>query len=183
VASGQATATQKLIVAAHCRKDPTIQAQLTALEASWQQMVAEDEKAENRSWHIPPIKLPIFIAVPLLSGALARSSTRSIQAQSIGPQNYRVEELQADVTLRVARVEGEVWQIMGSVTQHDSLVAEAKVTLHSEESHPRPRITDEDGFFVFSRLWEGSCTLRIRLPDGIVEIPDIQLMDEDDLLL
>jgi len=40
VASGQASASQRVIVAAHCRHDPEVQAELETLEASWKKMVA-----------------------------------------------------------------------------------------------------------------------------------------------
>lgn len=125
----------------------------------------------RRSW----LRLPQWIATPLsVAAGLRSTSGQRIQ------QSFQVANIQAQVTLRVAPSERENWRIEGYVTQNFQPVANAKVTFISERSHPRPRYTDEMGFFVFGRLSEGTCQLRIYLEQGVVVIQDIRLIDEDE---
>ena len=159
VVAGQATPAQRLLVAAWVRQDPAAQKELAALQA----------EAQTR-----PARLPHFIARPLVAAA----GVRAARAEDVTEQAFYVAELQAQITVRVAPLPAERWRVEGYVTQQHEPVAGIKVHLASPTARPRPRYTDEAGFFTFRSLAQGVYELHAYFAQGRVTIPNITLKDE-----
>ena len=163
VVAGQATAAQRLLVAAWTRSKGTAQREIEALRNEWDTMQRTEQKRRPRR--------PRFLAVPLGAAVGVRTLAESAE------QSFYAAELQAQVTLRVAPVSGEQWRIEGYVTQSHQPAANARVTLRSERARPRPRHTDEAGIFVFPKLAAGVYQLRVAFEQGILYIPELVLDD------
>lgn len=176
VALGQANATQKLIVAAYVRQSRQGQRELKRLQKEF----------GGAAVTAPPTKRPLlFWAIPLLGGAglktekggasASLAANHFAQTRHGGEQTFQVTELQAQITIRIPPASGETWQLSGIVTQNQQPMANATVTLRAEHTRPRPRKTDQMGFFAFRHLPEGTYRLRVYLDQGIVRVPDIEL--------
>jgi hypothetical protein len=172
VVTGQATAQQRLLVDAYIRKSARGRRELALLKKEFALL-------EKRPAVLP--RLPVFMATLALGAAGLKSQTIS---QGLRPRvdeeterTYQVTELQVQVTLRIPSKHGEHWQLSGLVTQQQQPVANAQVTLRASRARPRPRHTDEMGFFEFRRLPDGIYRLRIYLEQGTVRTPDIELFD------
>jgi len=172
VVTGQATASQRLIVAAQRRRDPALDAEIQAMEAEYASVTAPKQSR----W-----QLPQFIAQPIGAAMGVRSSTFETQEHA-----YHVVELQAQVTVRVVPPDGEIWAIEGYVTQDHQPAGQVKVDLAADDfadTTVEPLVTletDEQGFFVFEDLDEGTYYLRIVFEDGSILVRDLVLLDEDD---
>jgi len=178
VASGQATANQRLIVAAHCRRDPDVTAELEELQEYWREMTGEGEQSATESSWLTGL-LPDFPAKRLWSGANARTNADSIRAKQTSPQTYESTDLTALVTLQFILTEDEVWRLEGDVLQDDQPAKSIEVMLVPEGAYANPALTDEIGTFFFDRLEEGNYSLRIMLPQGVMVISDIELTNDE----
>jgi hypothetical protein len=158
VAAGQATPAQQLRVAAYTRLSPAGQQELAAL-------LAEDAPLKR-------VRRPLFTALP---------QTTALGARSFGPatseQAFYASELAVQVVLRLSPPSNETWQLAGYVTQHDQPAPQVRVTLRAAHARPRPRFTDVDGFFTFTRLAAGVYRLQAQFAQGVIFIPAITLDD------
>lgn len=179
VAAGQATANQRLIVAAHCRRDPAIAAELEELKRDWPEVMDEGKQSEPVGSWLTGL-LSDFTAKPLWAGAGTRSSADSSQAQQTGPQTYELADLDVQVTPQFIFDDGgENWRLEGNVLQKDQPVEEVDVILLPEGTHTNPTLTNKSGTFVFDGLEAGTYHLYIVLLQGIIEIPDLELIDDE----
>ena len=172
VVTGQATANQRLIVAAQRRRDPVLDAEMQAMEAEYAQLTAP----KPSRW-----QLPQFIAQPIAAAIGVRSNTYETQEHA-----YHVVELQAQVTVRIVPPDGEIWALEGYVAQNHQPASQVQVDLATDD-FVDPAVeslatlqSDEQGFFVFQDLDEGTYYLRITLADGSILVRDLTLLDEDD---
>jgi hypothetical protein len=169
VITGQASAEQQLRVMAYIRQHAAGRAEFEQLEAEYRQSSRPAARSPRRGPH--------FIAVPVAGAAGVRSSSTADMHES-SEQTFLAAELEAHVTMRVAPPVRERWHIEGHVTRQQQPVPSVQVRLASTESRPRPRQTDDAGFFSFSRLKAGRYTLRVVFEQGILVIPDIVLRDD-----
>jgi len=172
VVTGQATANQRLIVAAQRRRDPVLDAEMQAMEAEYAQLTAP----KPSRW-----QLPQFIAQPIAAAMGVRSNTYETQEHA-----YHVVELQAQVTVRIVPPDGEIWALEGYVAQNHQPASQVQVDLATDD-FVDPAVeslatlqSDEQGFFVFQDLDEGTYYLRITLADGSILVRDLTLLDEDE---
>lgn len=172
VVTGQATKQQELIVAAYVRNNLRGQREIEALQ--------KDYRNRRRLW------LPVFVARPVLNYVGLKSSLglrgskspdvlRASHDQDI-EQVFEVTELDAQVALRIPRVQGELYELTGTVTQNAQLVENTRVTLRGARGLVRRRITDEAGFFTFQKLPPDTYRLRITREDGVILIPNLELV-------
>ncbi|MEM7538241.1 MAG: carboxypeptidase regulatory-like domain-containing protein [Chloroflexota bacterium] len=180
VVSGQVSRARETVIRTQCQRDPALAAELAELEAAWEAMATAEEPTAPLLEQVTQF-VKEFFAVPAMAGAHARSGDTS-QATQSSQQSYDVEKLAARVTLRIVPPEDEVWQINGYVIQNNEPVAGAEVTLTSAESILESSTTDEQGFFDFDEIEEGTWQLRVQIPDGIILLPEFELRDDDDLL-
>lgn len=171
----QATPTQKLIVAAYVRDSVRGKREMEALrnalaaEPSTAEPSTEKTEAHGKSG------LPRFIAKPMAVGIGLRS-----QGDGSEQQTFQVDALQAQVTLRVVPPIREIWEIEGYVTQNYVPVADAHITLQSDQTSPQSSRSDSEGFFAFRKLAAGQYSLHLHLADGIITLSELVLLDEDE---
>lgn len=158
VVTGQADTVQRLRVLAYVRRFPQAQQMLDKLQKEWRAMLAVDSR-----------RSPIFLMQPVLAAGL-----RGIQHA----QAFKAVEMHAQVLVEIQPPVGERWQMHGQVMVADQPAAGARVHLRSAQAHPRPRLTDDSGFFAFHRLRDGEYRLRIVLEDGVLVIPQLTLEDD-----
>ncbi len=165
VVAGQATPAQQLLVAAYTRNSVRGREELAALEAEWAKSMPTPHK-HRKLW-----ALPEFIARPLrLAGV------RGNDREEGGLQTYYAADVQAQIAVQIPPPQNDLWQIQGYVTHEDLPLAATAVSLYPIAEMTTE--TDEMGFFAFENLSNGRYDLRLHLPDGIILIPDIALVDE-----
>jgi hypothetical protein len=174
VITGQATDGQQLRVAASVRQDAQVRAEFEALQQAFQ-------TAAPASRH-PESGLSRFFAVPLSGMAgLRAAAPAAADVPLLTPgkdQSFLAADLNVQITLHLVPPAPHYWQIEGHVTHDQAPAPELKVTLTSEATRPRPRQTDDMGFFSFRRLRAGTYRLQVFFAQGIVVLPDIHLHDE-----
>ncbi|PDV98958.1 carboxypeptidase-like regulatory domain-containing protein [Candidatus Viridilinea mediisalina] len=158
VATGQASPQQQLRVMAYVRASPQGREDFTTLLAL--QAAPQSQR----------LRLPNILALPQ---ALA-PGLRSLPSAS-DDQSFVAGELHAQVVVRVPPPRGDHWQIEGYVTQHDQPAAAVRVTLRGDQVRPRPRFTDAEGFFTFTRLPAGHYLLQAHFPQGRLLLPPLRL--------
>lgn len=167
VAVGQATANQRLRVAAYVRQNPRAQAELDALKREY--ALITGKKPE------PVARKASFPAMPILG-------LRGVRAQEqVGQQRelaFEVVELDAQVTLRMTHPEGNFWALSGYVTVDGVPGAGAGITLRGTTSDlRRRRKCDEAGTFSFSRLAPGDYSLLVTVDKGRLVVPELRLRE------
>jgi hypothetical protein len=170
VITGQASAEQQRRVMAYVRQHASARADFEHLEGEYRKLSQTAPHTSSR--------LPRFIAVPLSGATGIRSGSISPGLPDSDEQTFLSAELDAHVTMRIAPSVRERWTIEGHVTHRQHPVSSVQVKLASAESKPRPRQTDEAGFFTFRRLKAGSYRLQVVFEQGILVIPDIMLHDD-----
>lgn len=170
----QATPSQKLIVAAYVRDSERGQREMDALAA---------ELAGAPAAHTQPNEsiieqLARFIATPLALN-LGLRAAGSESGRDREQMTFEVADLQALITLRIVPPVRERWRIEGYITQNYAPIADAQITLRSEEEPSSQSVPDDEGFFEFDALAAGRYTLEAALPDGLIVVPDITLMEQD----
>jgi hypothetical protein len=163
VVAGQATPNQRLQVAAFLRNSEPGRQAMAALEAERSAF-----ETVTRAWRL---RLPQFLAAPL-QAAFALRSLETTTAQ----QTFYVAEIKAQVTVRVAPMGDELWQIEGYVTQEFVAVANAPVILSTGDVTQ----TDEAGFFTITHLSNGSYTCQVYLTQGTILLEQILIQDPDE---
>lgn len=126
---------------------------------------------------------PIFGYVGLRGSKGLRSSPspfvmRASREQDV-EQVFEVPELDAQVALRIPRVQGEQYELTGTVTQHAQLVEKTRVTLRGQRGSTRRRTTNEAGFFAFRQLPPDTYRLRIIGEEGAILISDVVLATDE----
>ncbi len=156
VATGQATPAQQIRVAAYVRANP----------------VGRDDLAELVSAPPKPsrLRLPRFAALPLAAALGTRSGARTTTEQA-----FYASELAVQVVVRIVPPSGDLWQLAGYVTRNDQPASQVRVTLRAADARPRPRRTDADGFFTFTRLRAGVYHLQAQFEQGVILVPAITL--------
>lgn len=155
VALGQATPAQRLRVAAFEQQSVAGRREMDELRAEW---------AETTPARRP--RVAQFFAVPL----------QAMGVRGAGDEHaYHVATLQAQITLRIVPPVGERWGIEGRLKRAEEPLAHTRVTLRGVRARPRPRQTDEQGFFSFPRLGPGVYQLRAYLEQGVIVVPEIRL--------
>lgn len=117
-------------------------------------------------------------APPALAGARATTMTNPSPDAFAGRQLlYQVEGF--DVDLRIEKADNaKSFELMGQVLQQDAAVADLSgrmVHLWLDENRPVTTSTDGEGMFRFSQLPPEIYELRIVLPEGIIEIPEVSV--------
>ncbi|RRR74697.1 MAG: carboxypeptidase regulatory-like domain-containing protein [Candidatus Viridilinea halotolerans] len=158
VATGLATAEQHLRVMAYVRASPQGRADFTNLLAL--QAPPQPKRA----------LLPNVLALPQ---ALA-AGVRSLEPTS-ADQSFYASALAAQIVVRVPPPAGDHWRIEGYVIQQDQPAPAVRVTLRSDQFRPRPRLTDAEGFFAFTRLPAGHYLLQALFPQGRLLLPPLRL--------
>lgn len=166
VVTGLATPEQRLLVMAWVRRDPAAREELAALEAEARGLGVVSPSRRMR--------LPLFIAVPVTMAL----GVRAAPAEELDERAFYVAELQVQITLRVAPLGRERWRIEGYVTQHHAPVPGVRVSLRSAAARPRPRSTDETGWFNFRHVPPGVYTLTAISDSWRITVPDVTLKDE-----
>lgn len=155
VVTGQASPATRLRVNAYLKENPEAKEEMETLKKSLPQTSTS--------------RRPAFAAIPVLAAGL-----RDAGAQSQN-QSYYVAELEARVSLSITPCGTERWRVSGRVTCANQAIVGVRVALSSANFHPRPRQTDENGFFEFQRLPTDVYSLRVTLVSGILVIREIDL--------
>ncbi len=166
VITGQASPAQQLCVAAYVRQNEVGHATYQALESEFRSLTQRQRPRRGR--------LPEFLALPV--GAVA--GLRATPSADDRDQAFVVADLQAQITLRIIPRAGEIWAIEGYITQQQQPAIGVQVRLAAEGARPRPRTTDEDGFFTFARLRTGTYQLLATFDQGMVLVRDLALHDD-----
>lgn len=168
VVTGQASAAQQLRVAAYIRQNAAARATYDALQATF----------AAASPATPPrhrLRVPVFAAVPAGLGAGLRTAAPLVSDRE---QAFVVAALQVQVTLRVIPRDDGYWAVEGYVTREQHPATGVQVRMHADGARPRPRTTDDGGFFRFARLRDGTYQVRVLLADGTVLLRDVSLADD-----
>ncbi len=168
VVTGQASAAQQLRVAAYIRQNAAGRAVYDELQATF-------AAASTPPSRLRPVRLPVFTALPAGLGAGLRTV---VPARSDREQAFVVAELQVQVTLRVIPRDDGYWAVEGYVTRQQHPAAGVQVRMLAAGARPRPRITDDGGFFRFARLRDGTYQMRVTVADGTVLIHDVPLAED-----
>lgn len=158
VATGLASPQQHLRVMAYVRASPQGREDFTAL-------LALQAPPQPRG-----LRLPNILALPQALAPALRSLTPAADDHS-----FYAGELQAQIVVRVPPPHGDHWCIEGYVTQHDQPASAVRVTLRGDHVRPRPRFTDAEGFFTFTRLPAGHYLLQAHFSQGRLLLPPIRL--------
>jgi hypothetical protein len=174
VVTGQATDAQQLRVASVVRQHPQARTEFEALQAAFHEAAPAPRDASTG--------LPHFFAVPL-SGmvGLRGAAPTTPPAPAFAPgedHSFLAADLDVQITLHLVPPAPRYWQLEGHVTRDQMPAPALKVTLTSDATRPRPRQTDDMGFFSFRRLHAGTYRLQVFFAEGVVVIPDIHLPDE-----
>jgi hypothetical protein len=167
VITGQASDMQQLRVAAYTRRSAAGRAEYQVLEKEFRELTRPQSSRRQ--------KAPKFLAQPLnvAGGLRSTAPDEALSRASSMEQSYVVQELQAQITLTMAHVGRDYWQLEGYVTRQQSPAPAVRVKLAAEQAHPRPRITNELGFFTFARLRSGTYQLEAQFETGSLLISDL----------
>lgn len=157
VATGQATAQQRLRVAAYLRVSAVGRADMAAL--------LEPDRVTRRH------PLQRFLATPPIAATAVKQTEPFTGAETA----FVASELAASLTLRVQTTQAGIWRLRGYLEQQGIPSAKTVVSLRTPEGRRRTRTTDDGGFFVFERLPAGSYYLRVAFATGILLTPPLTI--------
>lgn len=179
VASGQATDQQRLLIDAYARDSVRGQRELELLRKE-----AETPNVSATAF-IAQLMTIFDSAHSLVSQPLGVRSAidRGAKAESKIEQVYQVIELQLEIRLQIIRpVHGELWQIIGNITQNTDTKAAipgVQIALYAKRGRPRWCKTDAAGFFAFRGLKQNIYRMKGQLVQEGFIIPNLELNESE----
>jgi hypothetical protein len=166
VVTGQATAAQRLGVAAAVRRNKSIADDLDELQRDYKNSFGGSKKGRFR--------LPRVIGRPVFA-----LGTRAEGIADTSTNTYYSAELTARVTLRVIpRIESRLidqYTVEAYVTLNDRPFSDARATLRRKPRSIRRSKSDASGFVRFERLSAGDYELDVDFPTGTLVVPEIHV--------
>jgi hypothetical protein len=162
VATGQATPTQQLRVAAYLRESKAGRERMAYL--------LEGDRHPRFG------ALTLYLATPPLAVTGTKSKT-NVEVSDDGPM-FVATELAAHIVVRVQPMTVDSWRLRGYLEQQGEPLGTRQVVLRAADGRRRTRTTDTGGFFTFERLPVGSYHVRVALDAGVLLTPPIALGHE-----